>query len=396
VTIQNYPGEDAVITGSSFALLQLENWKNVRIIGGVGGGSLSFVGTWAAGTSGNNNGIYIYYAPGAAGNVPSNIVIDTVVIHAIAGYGINMGSTASNTTNIGTGISGSTIQNVEIYDTATGIGFYHAGIGNVVQSSFIHDNTRMIQNSTSSSYGANGVSIVNTQATGASKSLPSVLVRDNRISGNGGPSLAYGYDGGAVEFYQSSYAAVVSNVMWDNEGGIETGTSTSMMPLVGNVISYNVLYGRGNQNGSSPLFLLRAAADGEVTHNTIDLTSGNDVFRIQECSGGYCGSIANLVVTDNVVVVHSDNRAFAFNKPSFASPLVIAHNFVYSTIGGSTIVADNSATTFAVSNLAGWQAAVPYSYLDIWDTDPLFMDPANHNYAIKAGSPATGFGAYQP
>ena len=40
-------------------------------------------------------------------------------------------------------------------------------------------------------------------------------------------------------------------------------------------------------------------------------------------------------------------------------------------------------------------AEVPPTITDSWtDTDPQFVDPANHDYHVKPGSPAAGFGVY--
>lgn len=398
ITIQNYPGETASVQSNSTNLLQLENWKNVTIKSVTPGG-LRFEGKWPAGQSGNKYGIFIYYAQGQPGHIPTNVLIDGVIVNGIAGYGISFGSTASNNTNIGVGVSSSTIQNVEVYDTGTGIRMNHVGIGNLIQNNNIHDNTRLIANTqtpTNDDNGAVGIALDNIQAADASKTNPAVTVKNNTFKKNSGVSYDYGYDGGGVELYQSSYTIIENNVFDSNEGGIETGTSTvNTMPVNGNVIRYNIFYGRGNQNNKSPLLLLRAMKDGEIYNNTIDLDSGNDVFRVQESTGGYFGVLDSLKIKNNIIKVKSANKVYALNKLSFSAPGVeINNNLIYSTLGESAIVADNSISQYIQTNLSGWQAATSYSDNDIWYKEPQFVDEASHNYSLKSTSPALGLGAF--
>src|SRR3972149_6758621 len=142
-----------------------------------------------------------------------------------------------------------TIRDNEITKNDTGIELSGAVSGARVTGNRIHHNDRMV----TCSRGGNG--IVVTKTTGA------VSIVGNRLWGNRAPHLSGGgYDGGAFEVYAASDLRIATNIAWDNNNVMETGTDGSA-PCARLTFVRNVAYGAGSGAGETTGLILRCGAD---------------------------------------------------------------------------------------------------------------------------------------
>lgn len=409
ITIEPDTGAVVVLSSGSANITQLENWKNVVINGNANGGSIEVRGTWGNDVNGHPipgkfNGIYIYYSAGQPGFVPDGCNVNHLKVHGIAGWGIHIGHTASDSTNTGTGPSNNVVEYNEVWDVGTGIRFNHPGLGNEARFNYIHDTARMIVNTAAADNADNGgvaIAVDNAQATGASKTSPSVRVHDNVLVRCHAFSYDYGEDGGAVELYQSQFAVIEDNYCESNNGTVETGTSDPTgMPCKNNVIQYNTIKGRCGWSGGDDVFLIRASEATDYFHNTIDVSLGIEAFRIKQNGGPYGGVLTNLRIKNNIIHLRDTTKAMTFDVASFsASGIEIDYNLIHTDAGNTAAVVTRTGATYNQTQLAAFQAATPYGDHDVWGLPPLWVAPdatspldvwgvAEGDYTLGALSPA--------
>jgi hypothetical protein len=143
--------------------------------------------------------------------------------------------------------------------------------GNVIEDSTFTNNTELSTNNSSGSSGAFGILL-----WGASN-----IIRDNTISGNQACSIAYGYDGSAIEVYGGS-----NNLVSDNDA-VNDSAFTELGSYTGAIATGNTYTGNTVSDGPAGLtvtFLVTRGSgdpDGPVdntvaTDNTVTLTNSGD------------------------------------------------------------------------------------------------------------------------
>lgn len=386
--VTNYAGETATIDRATAGnVVNIENSRNISFALNPGGGDFIIQRSGAVGASGSYTGLRFYHinSTDPFGGDYGNFVVNGLTIRTIDGYGIQV-LDANNVAGIVHDVS---VHNCRITDTGTAIRLAYVSTGtNRVWYNELYDNRRMIVNDApaGNDNGAVGLAL-NTNASG-------IDVAYNAFYGNYAPSLDYGYDGGAIEIYASSGNYIHDNYAYDNEGFIETGTNGVNM-AIDNEIYNNRVWGRISYDTpqDTPLLLLRTSE--LVYNNTFYPTDGLDVLRIQEGVGGFFGILDNLKVVNNIVVPLAANlRAYMMNKAAFTAPgIEIDYNMIWNPGGAGQIVAERTGFTYTQEDRAAWTADTGYGAHDIWNGDPLFVNPAIDDFDLLPGSPAIGAGA---
>ena len=177
-------------------------------------------------------------------------------------------------------VDGVDIESGALNNTITNVsatGFYAAvyimagSTGNIVENSTFTNNTELDTNNANGSSGAFGVLIWGNHNT----------IADNTISGNQACSIAYGYDGSAVEIFGGSHNLVDSNTATNDNGFTELGSYQGSTATANTFQRNNVSDGAG---GLGTTFLVTRGsldADGPVyntivTDNTVNLTKPGD------------------------------------------------------------------------------------------------------------------------
>jgi len=271
--------------------------------------------------------------------------------------------------------TGVTIRSNEIRNNDTGIELSGAVGGTAVLGNRIHHNDHMV----TPSRGGNGIVFAST--TGA------VRVAGNRLWGNRARHLdGVGYDGGAFEVYRSSDLTITSNVLWDNNNAMETGTDGTA-PCSRIRFARNVVMGKGTVAGETTGLILRCADSSTIAHNVFD--GVDDYAFYLSTSGGYAGSVSGLRILDNIVV---RGRAYSIGSALPAS-LVIDRNLAWP--GGSKATYANRVAYVKgfgnTSSLAEFRSWTGYEAHGL-QADPRFVDPGAADYHLRAGSPAIDAG----
>jgi hypothetical protein len=158
--------------------------------------------------------------------------------------------------------------------TGTGYAIYvnTGGEADVFTNNLIHDNRAMIRNTPSygDDFGGGGIAAVSTNTT------TPIMVTKNTIYNDVAPSADYGTDGQAFEIYGAHNVVFDSNVAYNNENILETGSGTSNASGCGNMTFTNNRVS-GLSSGSSFTratgIILRCAANSTFSYNTMtDLT----------------------------------------------------------------------------------------------------------------------------
>jgi hypothetical protein len=156
-------------------------------------------------------------------------------------------------------------------------GFYagvyiHAGArGNIVENSTFTNNNELNVNAASGSAGGFGILLRGSYNT----------ISNNTISGSQACSIAYGYDGSAIEIYGGSYNTIDANQAYSNNAFTELGsyrgaTATSNSFQSNTVSDGPVSHGttflvtRGSIDSNGPVY------NTTVTNNTVNLTKPGD------------------------------------------------------------------------------------------------------------------------
>lgn len=247
------------------------------------------------------------------------------------------------------GANASKIVDNDIAGTGSGIYVMGGGAGTLVADNRIHDNDVLIRNTPGNDddYGANGISFSNV------RSLPGPVVTRNIIKGNFGPSSDYGFDGGAVEIFNSSHVSVLANTIADNENVLETGNSPNGRNLlgecIGNVFAGNTVSGRapGSKLDRSIGMILRCATGMVVKGNSF---TGIDWWVYEITTGDkFASNVNGLTITGNSVI--ADQKVYALGVDPFATALVLDANRIRHTGKIFANHADGSTSP----DLADWQ-----------------------------------------
>jgi len=315
----------------------------------------------------------------------NGIRISNVALHdnpQIKGVGIYIeGSTdivvskSSFYDNIGFGVVTKDVTNVtidgnDLYRNANAIEIRYGSNGVIISNNQVHDNFRDVD----SGRGAMGINFYRT--TGP------VTAINNRLWSN--HSLDPANPGGsAFELYEGGNISMVGNVMWDNRTIFETG-SESGVPCDNIRFLHNVAYRGTYQQG----LILRCASNTLVANNVFD---GLDkfVFYINQFKGTYGGSVENLKIVNNIAI---NGRVYSIDTALPAS-VVIDHNLVYnpgtlSVQGDSLAYVAGRGQTLSLTEFQSWTG---YDLHSLY-AQPVFVDSANHDYHLKAGSPGIDLG----
>jgi hypothetical protein len=177
-------------------------------------------------------------------------------------------------------VDGIDIESGALNNTVTNVsatGFYAAvyimagSTGNIVENSTFTNNTELDTNNAQGSSGAFGVLIWGNFNT----------IAYNTITGNQACSIAYGYDGSAVEIFGGSHNLIDGNTATNDNGFTELGSHQGSIATANTFQANSVADGAG---GLGTTFLVTRGsldADGPVyntivTDNTVNLTKSGD------------------------------------------------------------------------------------------------------------------------
>ncbi len=165
---------------------------------------------------------------------------------------------------------GNTITNVSATGFYAGVYVSVGSTGNIVENSTFTNNNELDTNNASGSSGAFGVLLWGSSNT----------ISGNTISGSQACSVAYGYDGSAVEVYGGSHNLIENNQASSDNTFTELGSYPGGV-ATGNAFQANTVTD-GTSHGNSFL-VTRGSLDPDgpvtgtaVTDNTVSLTSIGD------------------------------------------------------------------------------------------------------------------------
>jgi hypothetical protein len=262
------------------------------------------------------------------------------------------------------------VEGNDLFRNANAIEIRYGSRGVVLAGNQIHDNFRKVD----SGRGAIGVTFYRT--TGP------VTAIGNRLWNNHSIDKA-DPEGAAFEVYAGGNVAMVSNVIWDNETVLETGTkdqaACSSISFVRNIVF------RGNRQQG---LILRCASNSLIAHNIFD---GLDeyVYYLTHFDGQYGASIEGLRIVNNIAI---NGRVYSIGN-AIPSTVEIDHNLVYN-LGSTAIRGDslayvyNKGNTMLLSEFQQWTGYDLHSLSAV----PTFVNSANHDYRPLAGSPAIDLG----
>jgi hypothetical protein len=249
------------------------------------------------------------------------IVIDSLRIQNVLDAGVSFDS----------GSHHNVVRNCEI--TNTGAGVNASGSHHSISKNYIHD-LHMVVNDTAldNDYGAVGVNLSDAAYNEVSY---------NRMVRCRAPSIDYGYDGGAVEFFGTvTNSTVHHNWVESTEGFIEAGGSSADSNQ-GNSVFYNVVV----DAYSNPLAVLHntgpygvAFSDLRFENNTVVSTSGN-VAPAVWFSGNPSAGAASF--RNNLIVLNPGQPVAYSGRDGFAHD----HNLVWRTdasVGGFGMALDGT------------------------------------------------------
>jgi hypothetical protein len=161
-------------------------------------------------------------------------------------------------------------------------------------------------------------------------------------------SIDYGMDGGGFEIFAARDYLVEDFVLWNNEGGIETGRNGDLPQGTHGIIRRGVVFGSSNMGGEdppkSPTVLLRDFEDGVLEDCAFYVTDTNEIVQLYSDSGQYGGSIKRAIVRHNQFVLAQDSGRAIFRVgsggtalPTGADAPTIDHNNYWRPAGGTVI-----------------------------------------------------------
>lgn len=207
-----------------------------------------------------------------------------------------------------------------------GIGVNISGKYNLVTQNYFH-NLKMVVNDTSSQdndYGAVGVIILNTDNE----------VAYNRFVNCRAPSYDYGYDGGAVELFNTVDRAYIHhNYASGNDGFVETGAGSSGKTAYDVRIAYNVIH---NNHRFLMLHLSGnfAMADSRIYVENNDIIENGDYPEMRWSVLDFNKDLsANQLIFRNNIVVMNDYYKFTTH-----TGFTHENNIYYFTSGSNTVL----------------------------------------------------------
>lgn len=336
-----------------------------------------------------------------------NIAPDTVV--TIEGFTVRGGNPPFE--GGGFFINGATvvISGTVVRDNTAGTsggGVWVEGVNGPVKVSLV--NTSLLTNTASSEGGGLGSCCM---AAGDLIMLDNVEVRGNSAQGNGGGLNV----NGTIIITNSR---IVSNTAAGSGGGIQA----TEVSIYNSDISENEANGNGSILGGGVRALGRLLLQGSTVSNN------RAVGTVESIGGGIDAEMGEATIVDTII---SDNAAqFNAGVSLFQTVFTMTNSLIISNtgngLGGNPItgtlvnmtVADNTGGGLsglggvaAITNSILWgngssdydctgSCTLAYSDVGIGDTtgtgnisaDPLFVDPANEDYHLQAGSPAIDAG----
>lgn len=164
-----------------------------------------------------------------------------------------------------------TVTNVSATGFYAGIYVMAGSTGNIIESSVFTNNTELDANNANGSSGAFGLLLWGSYNT----------VQNNTISGSQACSIAYGYDGSAVEIFGGSYNLIADTQASNDNGFTELGSYAGAV-ATGNTYQNNTV-SDGPQGLGTTFLVSRGSLDPDgpayntiVTGNTVNLTRQGD------------------------------------------------------------------------------------------------------------------------
>lgn len=169
------------------------------------------------------------------------------------------------------GTRGNLVTNVSATGFYAGVFIKAGATGNIVQNSTFTNNTELDVNNASRSSGGFGILLWGSHNT----------ISNNTISGSQVCSIAYGYDGSAIEIYGGSYNMIDANQAYSNnaftelgsyQGAIATSNSYQSNTVFDGPVSHGTtfLITRGSLDSDGPVY------NTTLTSNTVNLTRPGD------------------------------------------------------------------------------------------------------------------------
>jgi hypothetical protein len=290
------------------------------------------------------------------------------IAHTRQGYGIDVRFSADVQ-----------IDDNDIAGNAVGIRLFGEGHSDsvhdvVISRNRIHNNNAMIVDDPQpdNDFGANGISWH--KVTGRTSAI------DNEIWDNQASSHDYGTDGGAFEIWGSSNMTISGNTVWNNDNVMETGSDGPPCE--------NITFVRNTawQTRQGVGLILRCAESGLVAHNLID---GVDdyAFNLSDRSGGnqFATAIDGLRIVDNIVV---DSLVYDITNP-IPSSVETDYNLVWEPFHAPVARFPGHRFAATMVELARLTGRDEHSL----EAEPLFVDAADHDYRLLAGSPGIDAGS---
>jgi parallel beta-helix repeat protein len=302
----------------------------------------------------------------------SNVVIRDNTINSSVSTNHGFGIRTWYSTNV-------TISQNDISQQAAGIQVSYTADGVKVLDNTIHDNNRMIVNTTSPTnddHGANGVIFLET--TGQT------LASGNQLYGNRAASHDYVYDGSAFEIYGASDVTITDNTMWNNKQVMETGTDGRACNDI--TFTRNVAWSATTVKGYARGVLLACASNSLIAFNTLDGFDISDISIVYNAGYKYQGSLSGLKVVDNVLLSNGD-PIYHFETPP--SGVTVNYNDLWNRAGTSIVWDKTHAGTTSWATFRSW-----YGYeANGMDANPMIDDLASRDYQLESGSPAINAGS---
>jgi parallel beta-helix repeat protein len=355
LTFSGYPGETAKVSNTSA--------KDMIYVFKVNGATLENL--WVQG------GVQV----GGSGfdiSSSSNVVIKNNTLDSSVSSNHGFGIRTWYSTNV-------TISNNDISHQAAGIQVSYTAGGVKVLNNSIHDNNRMIVNTTSPSnddHGANGVIFLET--TGAT------LASGNQLWGNRAPSHDYVYDGSAFEIYGASNVTITNNTMWNNKQVLETGTDGRACNDI--TFTRNVAWSATTVTGYARGVLLACASNSLVAFNSLDGFDISDVSIVYNAGYKYQGSLSGLKVEDNVLL---SNGAPIYHLETPPSGVTVDRNDLWNRAGGSLVWDKSHNGTTSWATFRSWYGYESHGM----DANPMINSTGSHDYHLLVGSPAVNAGS---
>jgi hypothetical protein len=201
------------------------------------------------------------------------------------------------------GATGNTVSNVNATGFYTAVYIMAGSSSNIIKSDTFTANLMLGTNNSGGSSGAFGVLLWGNSNT----------IADNTISNNQACSLAYGYDGSAVEVYGGSNNSISSNSAANDNAFTELGSYSGHI-ATGNNFSYNTVTD-GASTSAVTFLITRGTADVDgpvsstvVSHNSVTLTKAGDNGAVSYAWQAGEGTL--LTLTDNDLNLGSNQALY--------------------------------------------------------------------------------------